>query len=43
MASAVNAIRDINTEIRDIISETDKQGDLEIRIWNEKCPLSTKR
>ena len=27
MASAVNAIRDINTEIWDIISETDMQGD----------------
>ena len=27
MVSAVNAIRDINTEIQDIISETDMQDD----------------
>ena len=41
MASAVNAIRDINTEIWDIISETGMQGDagdLEFGMKNAPFP-----
>lgn len=38
MVSAVNAIRDINTEIQDRISETDMQGDAEDSNLEWKTP-----